>query len=194
MKRTWRVLALVGAGALVIGVAVALAGVPHLSAATGDVSAGTTCTKKCTTGTTGGAATLGKAADGLAAAAGSGTTQIIPAIVTVNWSGQQMNKTDAVTTTFVGTPNTLADVVKMSTWNPAQQIKRPDLGHLSEGAEADVAVLAVRKGEFGYLDVRNALHKGTQRIECELTVRAGRVVWDLNGRAGVDWKKLGTRD
>jgi dihydroorotase len=87
----------------------------------------------------------------------------------------------------------LAEVIKMSTWNPAQQIKRAELGHLTEGAEADVAVLAVRKGDFGYLDVRNALHKGNQKIECELTLRAGRVVWDLNGRAGEPWQKLGTR-
>ena len=102
MRRLWRVLALVGAGALVIGVAVALAGVPHLTIATGDVSAGTTCTKRCT-GTTG-ATTLAKA-DSLAAAAGagSGTTQIIPAIVTVNWSGQQMNKTDVVNASMTGT-------------------------------------------------------------------------------------------
>ena len=104
MKRIWRALALVGAGALVIGVAVAIAGVPHLTQATGDVSAGTTCTRKCTTGTTTGATSLAKA-DSLAAAAGagSGTTQIIPAIVTVNWSGQQMNKTDVVNASMTGT-------------------------------------------------------------------------------------------
>ena len=103
MKRTWRVLALVGAGALVVGVAVAIAGVPHLVQATGDVTAGSTCTRKCTTGPTGGATTLAKADLAAAAAAGSGTTQIIPAIVTVNWSGQQMNKTDVVNASMTGT-------------------------------------------------------------------------------------------
>jgi len=103
MKRTWRVLALVAAGALVIGVAVALAGVPHLVVATGDVSAGTTCTKRCTTSPTGGATTLAKADDLAAAAAAGGTTQIIPAIVTVNWTGQQMNKTDVVNASMTGT-------------------------------------------------------------------------------------------
>ena len=106
MKRIWRALAVVGAGALVVGVAVAIAGVPHLTAATGDVSAGTTCTRKCTTSPTGGAATLAKASDDLAAAAagsGSGTTQIVPAIVTVNWSGQQMSKTDLVSASLTGT-------------------------------------------------------------------------------------------
>jgi hypothetical protein len=94
MKRLWRALALVGAGALVIGVAVALAGVPHLLTATGDVSAGTTCTtKRCTTTTT----TLAKTSELTAAAAPTVGTQIIPAIVTVNWSGSQMSKSDLIT-------------------------------------------------------------------------------------------------
>jgi len=91
---------------------------------------------------------------------------------------------------ILGVP--LADVIQMSTWNPSQQIKRPDLGHLSEGAGADVAVLRLRKGDFGFLDVRGARHKGSQKLECELTIRDGRVVWDLNGLAGEDWQKLGT--
>ncbi len=90
---------------------------------------------------------------------------------------------------ILGVP--LADVIKMSTWNPAQQFKRADLGHLTEGAEADVAVLALRKGDFGFLDVRGARNKGTQKLECEMTIRGGQVVWDLNGRAGQDWQKLG---
>jgi dihydroorotase len=93
---------------------------------------------------------------------------------------------------ILGVP--LADVIKMSTWNPAQQMKRPDLGHLTEEAVADVAVLRLRKGDFGYLDVRNALHKGNQKLECELTIRGGRVVYDLNGLAGQDWQKMGTRE
>ena len=100
MKRIWRALALVGAGALVIGVAVAIAGVPHLTIATGDVSAGTTCTKRCTTTT---ATTTAKAADLTAAAAPTGDTTIVPAIVTVNWTGQQMNKTDVVNASMTGT-------------------------------------------------------------------------------------------
>ena len=29
---------------------------------------------------------------------------------------------------------------------------------------------------------------GDKRIVCELTLRAGKVAWDLNGRASQDWK------
>ena len=31
---------------------------------------------------------------------------------------------------------------------------------------------------------------GTQKLECELTIRAGQVVWDLNGRAATDWTTM----
>lgn len=79
-------------------------------------------------------------------------------------------------------------VIAMSTWNPAKEIKRPDLGHLTAGAEADVAVLRVDKGTFGFIDSAGAAHTGTRNIVAELTLRKGKVVWDLNGRAAEDWK------
>jgi dihydroorotase len=80
------------------------------------------------------------------------------------------------------------EVVAMLTWNPAREIKRPQLGSLDVGAEADVAVLRVEQGKFGFLDSAGATYTGTQKIECEMTLRKGRALWDLNGRAGEDWK------
>jgi dihydroorotase len=84
----------------------------------------------------------------------------------------------------------LAEVIKMSTWNPAKEIKREELGHLTVGAEADVAVLNVEKGQFGFIDSAGARKSGNQRIIAELTLRKGRVMWDLNGRAAEDWTKF----
>jgi dihydroorotase len=78
----------------------------------------------------------------------------------------------------------------MSTWNPANEIKRPQLGNLDVGAEADVAVLRVDKGKFGFVDSAGAKNSGTQMIVCELTLRKGKVAWDLNGRASEDWKNF----
>ena len=85
----------------------------------------------------------------------------------------------------------LADVVRMSTRAPAEVIHRPDLGRLAIGAVADIAVFRLRSGEFGFLDVRNLRRSGTQKLECELTLREGRVVWDLNARAAAPWRELG---
>jgi dihydroorotase len=82
----------------------------------------------------------------------------------------------------------LEDVIRMSTWSPAKTIQRPQLGTLDTGAEADIAVLRVDRGKFGFLDSAGARHPGTRMLNCEMTLRKGEVVWDLNGRAGQDWK------
>ncbi|HEX5025695.1 MAG TPA: amidohydrolase/deacetylase family metallohydrolase [Agriterribacter sp.] len=81
----------------------------------------------------------------------------------------------------------LKDVVLRSTWNPANVINRKELGNLDVGSEADVAVFSLREGNFGYLDVRGIKVKGKQKLETELTLRAGKIVWDLNGIAATEY-------
>jgi dihydroorotase len=81
----------------------------------------------------------------------------------------------------------LQEVIKANTSRAADVIKRPDLGHLSAGAEADVAVLAVRRGTFGFIDVAGGKLMGDQKLECELTVKGGQVEWDLNGISRPLW-------
>lgn len=83
---------------------------------------------------------------------------------------------------------TLNEVITTSTWNPAQIIKRPELGNLDVGAPADVAVFSLDKGTFGYIDVSGAKITGDKKLTCQLTVRDGRVVWDLNGLAATAYK------
>jgi dihydroorotase len=82
---------------------------------------------------------------------------------------------------------TTEDVVRRATWNPARQVRRQDLGHLSEGAPADLAVLRLEKGRFGFVDSTGTRFMGRRRLGCELTVREGRVVFDLNGRSRPAW-------
>ncbi|CAN5349733.1 amidohydrolase/deacetylase family metallohydrolase [soil metagenome] len=81
----------------------------------------------------------------------------------------------------------LPAVINASTWKPAQVIQREDLGHLSEGAEADIAVFRLLEGNFGFLDSEGQLNPGKRKLETELTIRAGKVVWDLNGIASTPW-------
>lgn len=50
-------------------------------------------------------------------------------------------------------------------------------------AGADIAVLNLRQGNFGFWDRKGKKLEGTQKLECELTVRDGRIVYDLNGKA-----------
>lgn len=90
---------------------------------------------------------------------------------------------------FLNMGMALDDVILRSTWNPAREIRREELGHLSPGAPADVAVLRLRTGEFGFVDVGGGRLRGDRKLECELTLRDGRVVWDLNGITRPDWDK-----
>jgi dihydroorotase len=85
----------------------------------------------------------------------------------------------------------LNDVIRMSTSNPAHEIKHDELGNLSLGSDADVAVLHLEKGHFGFVDTYGARMVGDEKLICELTVRDGRVVWDLNGITREDWTGLG---
>jgi dihydroorotase len=77
----------------------------------------------------------------------------------------------------------LPDLIRRSSVTPANVIGRPELGRLSEGGEADLAVLAVEGGRFTFADVTGARVEGSRRLSCELTLRAGKVVWDRKGRA-----------
>jgi dihydroorotase len=91
---------------------------------------------------------------------------------------------------FLAMGMSLEQVVLRSTWNPAKQIHREELGNLSAGSVADVAVLRVETGRFGFLDQSSARLDGTRKLIGELTVREGRIVYDLNGIARERWDKL----
>ena len=85
----------------------------------------------------------------------------------------------------------LTDAVEKSTAAPARNIRRPELGTLTVGSEADVAVFELEEGEFGFVDSGRAGMKGTKRLLCHITVRAGEVVWDLNGLSRPGWETQG---
>lgn len=99
-----------------------------------------------------------------------------------------MKGLDNVISKFLNIGMSLPDAILRTTWNPAQVIKRPDLGSLSVGSDADVAVFNLRKGDFGFIDARRTKLKGDKKLEAELTIRAGKVVWDLNGISVPAWE------
>ncbi|MCW5982349.1 MAG: amidohydrolase/deacetylase family metallohydrolase [Bryobacteraceae bacterium] len=92
---------------------------------------------------------------------------------------------------FLNLGMTLEQVIACVTANPARAIRRPELGALTEGGEADVAVLALDKGRFALLDSGHGKLTADKRIRCVLTVRAGKVVWDTEGLSLTDWKEAG---
>ncbi|MCK5367176.1 MAG: amidohydrolase family protein, partial [Cyclobacteriaceae bacterium] len=90
---------------------------------------------------------------------------------------------------FLAMGMTVQEVIEASTWKPAQIINREELGNLSEGSGADIALFSLEEGSFGYLDIVNKKISGDRRFICELTIRDGKVVWDLNGLSGEPYDK-----
>jgi dihydroorotase len=80
-----------------------------------------------------------------------------------------------------------SDLVARSTINPAGEIRRPDLGTLSIGAGADIAVLEELHGHFGFVDCGFARMDGDSRIIARMTIRAGHIVFDPSGLSMVEW-------
>ena len=91
---------------------------------------------------------------------------------------------------FLAMGMSLDDVIRRCTWNPAREIQHEELGNLTVGAAADVAVLSRETGRFGFTDMYGARLQATQKLVCELTVRNGKVVYELNGISRPDWDKL----
>ena len=116
-----------------------------------------------------------------------------PNVISTDLHAESMNggmkDMSNVMSKFLSMGMSLQDVIQRSTWNPANVIHRSDLGSLSVGSDADVAVFNVRKGDFGFLDIRNSKVKGTQKLEAELTIRAGKIVWNLNGIGAPAWEE-----
>jgi dihydroorotase len=81
----------------------------------------------------------------------------------------------------------LQEAIFRSTVTPARAIRRPELGTLSEGADADVAVLRWVERPRSYADCGRARLDGSGELECAMTLRAGRVVWDPGGLSMPIW-------
>ena len=82
----------------------------------------------------------------------------------------------------------LQEVIMRSTVTPAQEVGHPELGTLSVGSEADVAVLKHLEGTFGFTDCGRAKFTGKKKLECAMTVRAGKIVYDPTGVSMPEWE------
>ncbi|SKC17991.1 amidohydrolase/deacetylase family metallohydrolase [Dyadobacter psychrophilus] len=85
---------------------------------------------------------------------------------------------------FMALGLSLTDVVKIATWNAAMAIKHEELGNIDTGNVADIAIFKISEGVFGFTDSGGKTISGSRKLEMEMTVRDGKVVWDLNGLSG----------
>ncbi len=88
---------------------------------------------------------------------------------------------------FLNMGMSLDDVIACSTWRPAREIHHAELGNPSVGAPAHAAVLRMLNGDYGFVDSARLRPRGNRKLVAELTVRDGKIVWDLNGMSSEDW-------
>ena len=88
---------------------------------------------------------------------------------------------------FLNMGLSLTEVIARSTVAPAREIGRPELGTLSVGAEADIAVLRQHDGDYPLVDCGRATLSGRHLLECRLTLRAGDLVYNPAGLALPQW-------
>lgn len=89
---------------------------------------------------------------------------------------------------------TLQDAVLRATVNPAREIRRfPELGTLSEGAGADIAVFDLKSGVFALIDSAQKKMLANKKLVCLMTVRAGKIVYDVDGRSFPLWSTAGAQ-
>jgi len=103
-----------------------------------------------------------------------------------NYTVVSMN---SVMSKFLAMGVALDDIIRRSTVNPAHEIHRAELGTLSVGKDADIAVLELMKGHFGYIDCGVAKMDADVRLTARMTIRAGRILYDPSGLSMVQWEK-----
>jgi dihydroorotase len=91
---------------------------------------------------------------------------------------------------FLNIGLTLEQVIEKSTYAPAQIIRRPELGNLSVGSTADIAVIKLINGKFTYLDTSGGKIDGDKKLECVMTLFGGRVVFDPGGLSYPYWENI----
>ncbi|WP_221929924.1 amidohydrolase/deacetylase family metallohydrolase [Fodinibius sediminis] len=94
-----------------------------------------------------------------------------------------------IMSTYLTLGQRLKEVIAGGSWKAAKAIQRSDLGHLDEGGVADIAVLKVEKGNFGYVDSGGNRIDGNKKLNAELTIREGEIVWDQNGLSAKRWQE-----
>ncbi|MBT4484691.1 MAG: amidohydrolase/deacetylase family metallohydrolase [Candidatus Latescibacteria bacterium] len=91
---------------------------------------------------------------------------------------------------YVASGVPLERVIEMSTIKPARVINHPELGNLSAGASADIAVFDQLKGDFEYTDTSGAKERGNKKLMNMMTLSGGKVEFDPYGLSVPYWKDI----
>lgn len=104
-----------------------------------------------------------------------------------NVAGPVINLTH-VMSKYLSMGMTMEEVIFRTTKRPAEVIGYTELGDLRINGCADIAVLKVQEGQFGYADSGHARMNGSRRLECVMTIREGTIVFDPMALAMPLWE------
>jgi len=91
---------------------------------------------------------------------------------------------------FLNLGMSLPNVIERATNRPAAAMRRPDLGMLTVGAAADVALFRVDDGEFRFWDAQMDERRGSVRLVNTLTMVDGQTLPQTPERPMHSWAKL----
>ena len=85
---------------------------------------------------------------------------------------------------------TLEEVIQCSTVNPARIVNRPELGTLTVGSTADIAVTELLNGKFSYVDTNGGKIRGDKKLQIIMTLFGGNIVFDPYGVSYPEWQNI----
>ncbi|HET8998219.1 MAG TPA: amidohydrolase/deacetylase family metallohydrolase [bacterium] len=91
---------------------------------------------------------------------------------------------------FLNLGMSLDDVIERATARPAAAVRRPDLGTLRPGSQADLALFRLEEGEYAFYDVEMRSRRGTRRIVNTLTLQRGEPLPRIAERPPQVWAEL----
>jgi len=94
--------------------------------------------------------------------------------------GDKMKDLLNIMSKFLALGMSIQDVIETVTWNPAVEIRHEELGNISVGGIADIAILSVFNGKIEFYDHTGYKIESTKIFECDTTIKGGKIVFVKN--------------
>ncbi|MGH2390434.1 MAG: amidohydrolase/deacetylase family metallohydrolase, partial [Chloroflexota bacterium] len=88
---------------------------------------------------------------------------------------------------FLNLGMSLDDVIARATVRPAAAMRRPDLGALTVGAPADIALFRLENGDYTFHDIHMQARSGRMRLINTATYVGGTLLPRLPERPSAPW-------
>jgi dihydroorotase len=92
-------------------------------------------------------------------------------------TGNKIEDMQDIMSEFLDMGMPLKEVIKSVTWNPAKEIHREELGNISAGTIADIAILRIVEERVNFRDYSGYSFKGSGKFKTVFTIREGEIVY-----------------